>query len=318
VHVSVTRLEQKCALAIVGVLATATLATAAPEPGSIVKGSSRNEQSPAATADWFAWAKSRQSVTSAFDVWAQHGTDPAFKLNARNTQGYPGGIDGTRLVYQQITDIDSADLRLYDLAQRRHLPLPAGVNTKRWECCATLSADWLLFTRGSPETRQLQLILLRNLVTGEQRVLDHLRNPKGVLSAGQVNGNFAVWWRCNPYPRCKIVRYDLTARTAQALPVPRGKDVYGPSVSPSGTVYYVQSRRGCGKTVQLVKQPLIGPGEVLFTMSGRDIGVTYVLMLDSKPPGRVLTTRVYFDRTVCRTGRWDIYRWDDNEPVPPP
>jgi len=246
-------------------------------------------------------------VTSPFDVWAQHGSDPPFKLNARNTQGYPGGIDGSRLVYQQITDIDSADLRLYDLARRRHIPLPAGVNTKRWECCASLSGEWLLFTRGSPETYQLQLILLRNLVTGEQRMLDHLRNPKGVLSAGQLNGNFAVWWRCNPYPRCWIVRYDLTTRRAQALPVPRGRDVYGPSVSPTGTTYYVQSRRGCGKTVQLVKQPLDGAPQVLFSMSGRDIGVTYVLV-----------NRVYFDREVCRTGRWDIYRFDDVVPAPPP
>src|SRR5256885_1165598 len=124
------------ALAAGAIAAATALGAATPIP---VKTTSRSEASPAAGADWFAWAKSRSPGVSPYDVWAQHGSDPAFKVNANNTQAYPGGIDSGRLVYQQIFDIDVADLRLYDLTNRRHIRLPKNVNTKRWECCASLS-----------------------------------------------------------------------------------------------------------------------------------------------------------------------------------
>jgi hypothetical protein len=281
-----------------------------------IKATSRSEASPAAGTDWFAWAKSRSPGVSPYDVWAQHGTDPAFKVNANNTQAYPGGIDNGKLVYQQITDIDVSDLRLYDLTSRRHIPLPKNVNTKRWECCASLSGDWLLFTRGSPETRQLQLVLLRNLVTKQERILDHLRNPRGVLSSGQVNGNFAVWSRCNPYPRCKIVRYDIAARKTIGLAVPSGKTVYGPSVGPNGTVYYLRSKPGCGKSVALVKQKLDGGVSVLLAFPPKlDADVTYAFAPPQVGPGNPMTTQIYFDRSSCATRRSDIYRIDDIEPV---
>lgn len=304
---------------LVLVAAATTIAGRAATPIA-VKASSRNEQAPAAGTDWFAWAKSRHSDTSPYDTWAQHGTDRAFKVNARNTQAYPGGIDGTTLVYQQIVGIDSSDIKLYDLAQRRRLSLPRGVNTTGWECCATLSGNWLLYTRGSPETRQLQLILLRNLVTGEQRVLDRLRNPRGVLSAGQITGNFVVWSRCNPHPACRILRYDVIAKTTTALRVPSGKVVYGPSVNSNGTTYYLRSKRGCGKSVELVKEPLTGGSEVLVAFpQGRDGDVTYAFTVSTGPPPAPPTkiTRVYYDRVLCRRQTWDIYRVDDFERLPP-
>jgi hypothetical protein len=322
VRLSVPELRRKRAvvagaIAAGAVISATSLGASNPIP---VKATSRSEASPAANQDWFAWAKSRSPGVSPYDVWAQHGSDPAFKVNANNTQGYPGGIDGSRLVYQQIFDIDAADLRLYDLATRRHIPLPREVNTKRWECCATLSRDWLLFTRGSPETRQLQLVLLRNLVTGKQRVLDHLRSLRGVLSAGQVNGNYAVWSRCNPYPSCKILRYDIAAGTTKALPVPRGKVAYAPSVGPNGTIYYLRSRAGCGKSVVLVKQRLLGGPEVLLSFPPKlDADVTYAFFPNQVQlqPGDTVTARIYFDRSSCRTKRSDIYRIDDVEPVGP-
>jgi hypothetical protein len=315
---SVTRLCRKRvfllgALAAGAVLTATAVGDVTPIP---VKTTSRSEASPAAGADWLAWAKSRSPGVSPYDVWAQHGSDPAFKVNAPNTQGYPGGIDSGRLVYQQIYDIDVADLRLYDLTTRRHIRLPKNVNTKRWECCASLSGDWLLFTRGSPETRQLQLILLRNLVTKQERILDHLRNPRGVLSSGEVNGNFAVWSRCNPYPRCKIIRYDIAARRTTGLPVSSSKTVYGPSVGPNGTAYYLRSTPGCGKSVVLVKQKLGGGPSVLLAFPPKvDADITYAFAPAQAGPGDPLTTRIYFDRSSCATKQADIYRIDDVEPV---
>jgi len=155
------------------------------------------------------------------DLFAQQTGHKAFKVNPKNTQAYPGGIDGTTLVYQLLRGalVHRSDLRLYDLTTRRLQAMPAGINTAQWECCATLSSGWLLFSRGQAYSRDRQLVLLHNLTTGEQRVLDQLQSKNGLLSADQLNGNFAVWARCNPYPRCQIFRYDLASASTTPLPV---------------------------------------------------------------------------------------------------
>jgi hypothetical protein len=69
-----------------------------------------------------------------------------------------------------------------------------------------------------------------------------------------------------------------------------------------------------------MKQPLIGPSEVLATLpQGRDVGVSYAHTSTSKPPLDVVTTHVYFDRRACgKERRWDIYRVDDTERPPGP
>ena len=165
--------------------------------------------------------------------------------------------------------------------------MPPGVNTPKWECCATISGGWLLFSRGQAYSRDRQLVLLRNLTTGEQRVLDQLQNRNGILSAGQLNGNFAVWAKCNPYPRCQIFRYDLASASTTPLPATAGKVVYSPSVNEYGTVYYGQSNRGCGKSVQLVKQPVAGGPEVIAKLpQGRDLDVTFAHRIPTQASGR--------------------------------
>ena len=273
---SLTRLRRKRNIAAVSLVAAgltvgtaAVLAASTPVP---VKTSPRNELTPAAGDDWLAWSQSRQGRPKVYDVFAQQTGGPAFKVNPKGTQAYLGGIDGTMLVYQLLRGKRRSDLRLFDLTTRRRQPVPAGINTSKWECCATASGGWILFDRGEAYSRDTQMVLLRNLATGEQRVLDVLRNRRGLVTAGQVNGNFAVWRRCNPHPRCRIFRYDLATATATALPVPQGKIPYGPSVNQHGMVFYAQSNPGCGKSVQLVKQPLDGPPEILTSLlQGRDL-----------------------------------------------
>lgn len=322
-RVSVPKVRRKtvlltAAIAAAAVTCTVALGAAAPVP---VKTGPKNEVGPAAGDDWFAWSQSRQRDTSPFDLYAQHTGDPAFKVNPRNTQAYAGGIDGTTLVYQLIRGplASRSDLRLYDLTARHGLPVPSGINTSKWECCGTMSGGWLLFSRGEVYSRNTQLVLLRNLTTGEQRVLDTLKNRNGLLSAGQLNGTFAVWARCDPYPRCKVFRYDLSTATATALPVPAGKVAYSPSVDERGTVYYGLSNKGCGKTVQLVRQPVVGGSEVLTSVpQGQDLDVSYAHTLPAKPPGDIVTTRVYYDVVRCKSHRWDIYSVDDTTHVPPP
>ena len=306
------------ALAAGSIVAAVALAAVTPVP---VKATARNEVSPAAGADWLAWSRSRERGTSPFDLWAQHAADGAFRVNPKGTQAYGGGIDGTRLLYQLIRGqfATQSDLRLFDLQTRRRKALPTGINTNGWECCGTISGDWILFSRGRSYGTARQLVLLRNLVTGEQRVLDSLRNRNGLVTAGQVNGTYAVWGKCNPYPQCVVYRYELTTATATALPTLPAKVAYSPSVSPYGTVYYLQSSRGCGKGVQLMKQSLVGLPEVLASLpSSRDADVTYAYTVPPEPPSETTTTHVYFDRVVCRKQTWDVYRADDIERLPPP
>jgi hypothetical protein len=163
------------------------------------------------------------------------------------------------------------------------------------------------------------MVLLRNLATGEQRVLDVLQNRRGLVTAGQVNGNFAVWRRCNPHPRCRVFRYDLATASATALPVPQGKIPYSPSVNESGTVFYAQSNRGCGKSVQLVKQRAVGPPEIVTSLpQGRDVGKTYAHQIVTKPPRELITTRIYYDFIRCKGSKWDIYSIDTTDRIPLP
>jgi len=304
-------------LAAFGIAVVAAAATA-PVP---IKTGPRNEVGPAAGDDWLAWSKSREKQTSPFDLYAQQTGHAAFRVNPKNTQAYAGGIDGTMLAYQLIRGsfADRSDLRLYDLAARRLRPMPSGVNTPQWECCASISGGWLLYSRGHSYSRDRQIVLLRNLTTGEQRVLDQLRNKNGLLSAGQLNGTFAVWTKCSPYPVCRIYRYDLTSASTTPIPTQAGKVVYSPSVNEYGTVYYGQSNRGCGKSVQLMKQPIAGGAEAIVTLpQGKDVDVTYAHRVLPKPPGELITTRVYYDSVRCRTHLWNIYAFDDSNRIPPP
>jgi hypothetical protein len=308
------RIAFACAAALFAVAAATAAAPIA------VKTSKRNETAPAAGGEWFAWSKSRANHGSPSDVWAQHLSEPAFKVNPANTQAYTGGISGTRLVYQLLIrgGAGGSDLRLYDLPRRSHVPLPAGVNTKRWECCPTISDDWLLFSRGAAYSRALQEIILRNLVTGEERVLDRLVNRSGLLSAGQISGNYAVWAKCNPHPRCQIVRYDVVAATATRLFVPPGKVVYSPSVTTLGTTYYGRSNVGCGKAVELVKESLFGDPKVLVRLpAGQDLDVTSAIVVVGQPAD-VTINKIYYDRIVCKRRAWDIFAVNDVELGPPP
>jgi hypothetical protein len=297
-----------------GLLSVAAAATAtAPVP---VKATTRNENTPAASAGYFAWSKSRLGKPKTFDVWAQATGEVPFKVNAPKTVGWAGGIDGTRLAYQEVWKQNS-DIRLFDLVTRRRSN-PPGVNTKRWEWRATISGDWLLFGRGRIFTPATQQVILRNLVTGEQRMLDTVRNKNGMLQPGQVNGNYSVWMRCNPSPSCNVFRYDLMAGKTTQMPS-TGQVQYGPSVTPSGTTYYGRSGPSCGDSAQLVKTALDGTTEVLYSLpAGRDFFSSFALVLTRKPPlPPVTTTRIYFDYATCRPDRQDIYSLDDSQRLPP-
>jgi hypothetical protein len=297
-----------------GLLAVVTASAAtAPSP---VKSSPRNEGTPAAGGDYFSWAKSRRGHPRIYDAWAQRSGSAAFKVNAPGTSGWSGGIDGTRLAYQELRGRNS-DVRFFDLATRRRSNPPTGVNTKRWEWRPTVSGNWLLFGRGAAFSAS-QAVILRNLVTGEQRVLDTLQSKRGVLQAGQVAGNYAVWQKCTSRTNCSIFRYEIVSGTVAQMPK-TGQVLYAPSVTNTGTTYYGRSGPKCGVAAELVKATLDGSTVVLYSLPrGQDFSLTYANLVVNLPPGPVTTTRVYYDRAICSSARRDIYVLSDVERPPPP
>lgn len=298
-------------------VASGVRAASAPVP---VKATSRNEVTPVAGGEYLAWAKSRRGHPHAYDVWIQHGTDPAVQVNARGTTGFAGGFDGSRLVYQQIRSGFLSDLRIFDAATGRRTGLPAGVNTRDWEWAPTISGDWILFSRGEVASRSTQRVMLQNLLTGEQRVLDTLRGRTGFMQAGQVNGNYAVWTKCPPGPlgvTCDVYRYDIALKTRTMMPR-TGQDLFGASVTPAGTTYYGRDSFGCGGGAELAKTTLSGATFVLYSFPGAaDMNATYSVAM-SPQPGDLEATRIYFERLTCHGNHWDAYSIDDTTGLPPP
>jgi hypothetical protein len=221
-------------------------------------------------------------------------------VNRARTDGYLGGFEGDTLVYQEVRGRQS-NIVLYDLTTRSRSNPPAGVNTSLWEWHPTISGDWLLFSRGNFRAR-LDQVLLRNLTTGETRVLDRTRIGRGRGSeAGQVSGNHAVWYRCTP--RCRVYRHDIAAGTTTLVPNPGAHHAYNPSVTDDGTVYFARSGKGCGVAVRLVRVSPAGVTTVLAPLPrGWDVFHTYAL------ENRDSTTGVLYDRTRCRTFVSDVFK----------
>ena len=101
--------------------------------------------------------------------------------------------------------------------------------------------------------------------------------------------------------------------------MPARRILYGPSVNDYGTVFYGQSRTGCGKSAQLMKQPVDGLAETVTSLpQGRDVSVTYAHRIATKPPGDLVTTRIYYDVVRCKGHRHDIYSVDTTDRIPLP
>ena len=77
------------------------------------------------------------------------------------------GLDGGRAVLQHLRFANRAlgsDLELWQLAPKKQITLPGGINTKSWEWGGALSGDWLLFQRGEFDARAKSVRLI-NLKT---------------------------------------------------------------------------------------------------------------------------------------------------------
>jgi hypothetical protein len=268
------------------------------------------EQRPVSGNGYLAWAQNSRKHPKLYKTYVQLGQGQPSLLKTRR-QAYPGSISGTTLVYQEYAPArNESSIRFYDLAQRRLLPTPAGVNTRLWEWNPSHSGEWLLFSRHNGRTES---VILMNTVTRAQIELDRGRMPDdgNYGLAGQVNGNFAVWQRCPRGARpCTVFRYDITTRVKTQLAPPLGFLHYNPSVATDGITYLVRSETdSCGSQVELWRYPLVGEPTHLFGLPfGRDILNSYV---ETKIGTGGPVNEVYHDRASCTANRSDLWRHTD-------
>jgi hypothetical protein len=273
---------------------------------------SANELQPAAALGYVAYSRSSLAHPGRVALIVKPEGSSSFRVNPRGTKAYTGSIDGTTLVYEQKRVPNGVyDIKLYDLIARTRSNPPAGVNTTRNESLPHLSGDWLLFQRSRRSPTSPSRILLRNLVTDEQRQLDFGDNA--YVQVGGLAGNYATWTRCPSAGHCNTWLYDIAAQTKVRLPNPLDKSQFAASVTDDGTAYYAESGTilcSANKVVRFWRQPLAASRELLARLPrGKDTAQTSPVVQGS---GAV---DVFFDRfNGSNCARPDIYKI----PVPAP
>jgi hypothetical protein len=290
----------------VGCLAFASSALALTPVG--VRTSNLVEVEPAAASGYLVWTQNSKAHPNRNYVYAKPQGSSLFRVTPRGTTGrsWGGAIDGTTLVFTQwpSPSASDGDLKMFDLATRSR-STPPGVNTSRNENGASLSGDWLLFRRTTLRS-STEKIILRNLTTDEQRVLDE-RTGRAYAQPGNVAGNYAVWFRCLRFTKCNTYLYDIGLSSATKLGNPLNRAQYAPAVTDDGTVYLFEAQNALCRDVRprLFRYTLGQPRERLLTMPhNRDPSITSVLVNGGGG------TTLYFDRYNCRTGSSDIYKVD--------
>jgi hypothetical protein len=249
------------ALAVVAALAFPAGAAAKPLPQTPVrtKPPPVNEESPSAAPGYRAWVQNTRSHPHLFNVYAQHNGRTRYRVNPAGTQaGLGTGIDGTTLVYTQLHR-GRFNIRMFDLGTKHRLRLPAGVNTRHLENEPTISGDWLLFHRSEGGAAPGQQVILRNLRSGETRVIAAVHGRVPFLEAGQVNGDWAVFTKSLNGARFNVWRYQISTKTLAEVPNPRGRVHSSAAVNPFGTVYFEESGARCGANATVEIYPVGGP-----------------------------------------------------------
>lgn len=269
------------------------------------------EEAPVVGAGVVAWAQNRGPGSESFDAWVRVGNSAPRRVNARRTEGFPGGFDGTRLVYQQSDEpntVDS-DLWIYDVASSSRARLDRRINTEEWEWGASLTGDWLLFGRGrvqgifEPGDR---FVLLVNRATSERRELAKTDALDVEVYPGQVAGNYAVWSVCREQParhRCDTFLHDIQNGDTRKLPSAGAPAQFAASVTSSGTVYAVRGGSRCGAATRLVRLDPHKSAKVIFRFPpGTEPMRTSAYQRDTGE------TEIGFDQRDCSVRRSDTFR----------
>jgi hypothetical protein len=299
-----TRIVTRLGIAALAVGLTAAIAVAASTPTAVLK-TRANELYPGASGSHLVWSQAPKAHPLAFTAYARKTGGRRIRLNAPGTLGLTsaGSIDGTRVVYRQHRNATTpANLKFFNLATRKRSNPPRGVNTKRQEKNASISGNWLLFTREALNPYVAKVILF-NLATRQSITLDAARGRRQYASSGTVQGNYASWAKCTNVPNCDVHVYDIASKTNSAIPNPLNRSQYAASVTADGVVYFGESKNiNCGSDGAIWRYPLNGTREKLLSVPrGHDIAMTSPVVANGH-------TTLFFDNFRCRTDRADIFK----------
>lgn len=238
-----------------------------------------------------------------YDLYVKPQGMSRFKVNPRGTQAFAGNIDGSTLVYHQRSRRRKSDIKFLDLVTGARSE-PAGVNTRRnFESQGSRSGDWLLFWRQCCLTPSRQKIILRNLATGEQRLLAVGRSLRRWTQPGRVSGNFVTYTKCRNRSFCNTFRYDIATDQATKIPNLRRQVLAAASVSSDGTAYFSVGEDifTCEDRSSLWR----------FTIAGRRIKILSLGPLDAATTSPLMnadgTTTLFYDAfRRCRTS--DVFK----------
>lgn len=284
------------------VLFGASPAAAAATPEKVRDRKGVNELQPQMSEDGFVWSQGDNSF-----VKPEH--DPRVRLNLAGSSSFFAAIDDTTVVYNVFKN-RQANLVMYDLRTGERSSPPAGVNSNRFEEEPSLSGDWLLFTRLGPRRNK---VVLFNLDTSEQRILESLRSKTHYLASDQVNGDWATYESCDSdrgtLSNCQAYRYRISTRDLAKIPNP-DRQQYAAGITKDGTAYLLSTGESdhweCGAGATLVRQPVGGSRQVVATLpTGID---SFNAFAFEESDGSVT---VLFDRIHCGNGASGIYEVED-------
>jgi hypothetical protein len=277
---------------------------------TLILGGPAYQITPAKGRDFIMWASGDLDAPREipFDIFVRHGNGIR-RLNPAGTSAYGGGVDGHAVVYQQIDPIGTggvvnSQLMWNNVKTGRTHGFAKNVNTRAWEYAPSVSGNWLLFgrTRAGWCGGQYKIFLYNTDTRELRNIAKTPCREDSELYVGQINGNFAVWTKRSP-DGWDVFRHDvmsgITTRIAQ-------QDEffahYAPSVTRDGTVYFARSGDGCGLDVEIARQSIGAPSEVLLDIpDGWDLPSSYVF----ERSGGVVD--LYYDLTDCWK-KSDIYR----------
>lgn len=309
--------KSRVARALAGVLAVGVWASVTPASAVIapvgVKTTPLNEAGAAAGVDTgsgdssFSWYQNSERAPKHYNAYLEINGGSMIRLNASNTFGWDGGIDGTTLVFQEVPqDTGNSNLVLYDIPSATRLPDPTGLNGRAWQWGPTISGDWILYgenSRGSDFSR----VMLHDRSTGEERTLAESSFDAFNVWQGQVNGDYAVYYRTGR--AWNVVVYQISTGQRTTVPNPNNRFNYTPAVTADGTVYYARSGNGCGVNVRIYRWSVVNPADPPVLLRDIPDGGEIADGLFAFNDG--VSTSVYFDRFRCSGGDSNIYRLDD-------
>jgi hypothetical protein len=278
-----------------------------------VKTTNRDEFLGSANANFFSWTQDRAGHPRARDAWYEPtpvGSGTPVRLNAAGDKAYSGQIDPAtdQIGWQRIHNGHS-DVRVYDMSGQANVPLPAGINTSKWEWGPAVYSGQMTFAR---DGRRGQTIFLVDLTTGTKQVIKTTDYTHTFLFLPpRFYGNWIVYMLATRNG-WNVYEYDVTNGTTRRVPNPNDKLYYAPSVDLAGNVYFIRSGFGCAVNVRLMKWTRGGgdPVVVYAFDSTHDANDTSVY---DDGAGTVQVFAAFYD---CENGRDDIYSFTNPTAAP--